>query len=145
MKTLMQHWEMELKLLAAMILFGLMCWLCNLARAEELSLHPTFRAMVDAVNEERQARGHAPLIVDRQLQVMAETWGQRMANDRWMRHSGYSVGENVAMGQVSVAEVTTYWMSSSGHRANILGQYTKIGCAGYQGTDGRCYWVQCFR
>lgn len=48
-------------------------------------------------------------------------------------------GENIAMGQETPGEVMNDWMNSSGHRANILGDFTHI-IVGYQ--DGR--WVQLF-
>jgi uncharacterized protein YkwD len=57
-----------------------------------------------------------------------------------------SLGENVAAGQVSVAEVVKAWMKSPGHRANILGKYKFFG-AGYSFNSGatyKHYWTQDF-
>ncbi len=56
----------------------------------------------------------------------------------------YAIGENIASGQKSAAEVMNAWMNSPGHRANILSkQFTGIavGVVQYQGVS---YWVQIF-
>ena len=52
----------------------------------------------------------------------------------------YNIGENIAMGQITPAEVVRDWMNSPGHRANILDpSYVYIGV-------GYCndHWVQQF-
>lgn len=57
-------------------------------------------------------------------------------NDVW--------GENIAAGQVSAKSVMNSWMTSSGHKDNILDSDYKtigVGCF-YQ--DGAVYWVQLF-
>jgi len=38
-------------------------------------------------------------------------------------------GENIANGQPDVASVMAAWWASPGHKANILGDYTDVGCA----------------
>ena len=56
----------------------------------------------------------------------------------------YAIGENIASGQKSAAEVMNAWMNSPGHRANILSkQFTGIavGVVQYQDVS---YWVQIF-
>ena len=53
-----------------------------------------------------------------------------------------TAGENIAYGQRTPQAVVNTWMSSSGHRANILNaSYTQIG-VGYV-ADGN-YWTQMF-
>lgn len=55
-----------------------------------------------------------------------------------------SAGENIAMGQMTPAEVVKDWMNSSGHRANILnGKFTHIGI-GYVKGSKHTYWTQQF-
>ena len=52
------------------------------------------------------------------------TWSARIKNfytDYW------SLGENIAWGYRSPESVMQGWMDSSGHRSNILGNYTEIG------------------
>jgi uncharacterized protein YkwD len=57
-----------------------------------------------------------------------------------------SIGENIAAGQSTPAEVVAGWLSSPGHCANIMnGSFTEMG-AGYAvsraRTDARAYWTQ---
>jgi hypothetical protein len=57
-----------------------------------------------------------------------------------------SVAENVAAGQVDVDAVMEAWMNSPGHRENILGDYTMLGCAYAYNADTtyQHYWTQDF-
>ena len=56
-----------------------------------------------------------------------------------------TVGENVAAGQTSAAEVHTGWMNSPGHRRNILNsEFNQMGASALTGFDGRVYWVVVF-
>lgn len=59
-----------------------------------------------------------------------------------------AVGENIAAGQASVAEVVDGWMKSDGHCANLMNAaYRDIGAAcvaGNAGTTYRTYWTQDF-
>ena len=58
---------------------------------------------------------------------------------------GPYVGENIAMGYPSAADVMTGWMNSEGHRANILkSSYTSIGIGCFYQDDGTKCWVQLF-
>ena len=54
-----------------------------------------------------------------------------------------SASENIAWGQSSPESVHAAWMSSFGHRANILGSYRRIGI-GYVECGGSPYWTQDF-
>ncbi|GAA4270716.1 CAP domain-containing protein [Aquimarina gracilis] len=53
-------------------------------------------------------------------------------------------GENVAFGQSSAQSVMTAWLNSSGHRANIEGNYTHIGIGAVTDENGRYYYTQIF-
>jgi uncharacterized protein YkwD len=65
---------------------------------------------------------------------------------------GRYVGENIALGYKDVPDIMSGWMSSPGHRANILGtQYTDIGVGfAYGWTDlgdggsYQPYWTEVF-
>lgn len=58
--------------------------------------------------------------------------------------SGAAYGENIAKGQSSANRVMAAWMSSEGHRANILREsYGSIGVCALK-VDGVIYWVQLF-
>ena len=53
--------------------------------------------------------------------------------------------ENVAWNQSSAQAAVSSWMSSSGHRANILDPgLTEIGAAMARSTRGEPYWIQVF-
>ena len=61
---------------------------------------------------------------------------------------GYSymqIAENVAWNQRTAQEAVVSWMSSSGHRANILDAgLTEIGAAMAKSSRGEPYWIQVF-
>ncbi len=62
------------------------------------------------------------------------------AGYQWSR-----VGENVAYGYPSAAEVMQAWMASPGHKANILTcDFTQIGVGVAADPRGRLYWTQVF-
>lgn len=55
------------------------------------------------------------------------------------------IAENVAWNQRGAQEVVASWMSSSGHRANILDPgLTEIGAAMARSSRGEPYWIQVF-
>lgn len=115
--------------------------------------------VIRLVNLERTKRGLSPLAADWQLSRVARYKSQDMHDNRYFSHTspvygspfemirGFgisyrSAGENIAKGQRSPAAVVSAWMSSSGHRANILNaSFTHIG-VGYV-ADGH-YWTQMF-
>ncbi len=59
---------------------------------------------------------------------------------------GYSAAaENIAWNQPSAARAVESWMTSSGHRANILNrELTEIGVAMARSSRGQPYWIQVF-
>lgn len=62
-----------------------------------------------------------------------------------VRRAGYAfamVNENLAAGQTSVAQVMQSWMSSPGHRANILSAAARdLGVGVAWGANRQLYWV----
>lgn len=55
------------------------------------------------------------------------------------------IGENLALGYKSPAEVVAAWMKSEGHRANLLSDnYTDIGVGITKSESGRYHWAQIF-
>lgn len=86
---------------------------------------------------------------------MAAGWAAQMARDDRLGHGdwagrfrrqfpGTAGSENVAAGQRSPAEVVGDWMTSAGHRANILGPYTAIGVGVATASGGTAYWCADF-
>lgn len=112
------------------------------------------------VNKERKASGKESLQSDDALNEAAAIRAKEIAEEfshtrpdgtecfTVLDGAGYkhmAAGENIAYTYSSSAdEVMKLWMSSSGHKANILnGGFTKIGIGVYKSGD-RYYWVQIF-
>lgn len=109
--------------------------------------------VVRQVNQERARRGIGALKVSTELsraaRVRAREITRKFSHTRpdgtaWRTVSNAAYGENIAMGQRTADKVMAAWMTSSGHRANILrASYGSIGvCAVISG--GVTYWVQLF-
>jgi uncharacterized protein YkwD len=111
--------------------------------------------VVAATNPERTSRGLAALTPQACVASYAEAQAHRMAQEARMFHQELgpllaacrlrAVGENVAYGYPTGTAVTRAWMTSTGHRANILNpSYRLIGVGAAQGSDGRWYASQVF-
>ncbi len=116
--------------------------------------------IVRLVNEERAKYGLRPVRDDIYYQSCADIRAEEITRryshtrpdgrhcdtvikDRGIRHP--YMGENIAMGQNTPEEVMADWMSSDGHRANILRpEFNYLAAACRQGDDGALYWVQVF-
>ena len=109
--------------------------------------------VVRQVNAERARRSLRRLAVSAELtraaRVRAIEIVRRFSHTRpdgtpWRTVSSAVYGENIAMGQRTADKVMAAWMTSSGHRANILrASYGSIGvCSLVSG--GITYWVQLF-
>ncbi|MCD0485161.1 CAP domain-containing protein [Streptacidiphilus sp. ASG 303] len=119
---------------------------------------PTAR-VVTLVNAERKKAGCAPLAVNARLTAAAQAHSEDMAAHRTMSHTGSdgsspdqritragytwsSYGENVAYGYGTPESVMAGWMSSPGHKRNILDcSFKEIGVGLAQPGD---YWTQDF-
>jgi uncharacterized protein YkwD len=103
--------------------------------------HPTFVAMVKHANAQRAMYGKPALTIDPGLMAWSAS------HTRWMCRSGLQhsegVAEIIARGQTGVREVIQDWMTSDGHRANLLGDYRYVGAAGYV-YRGQYYWCMQF-
>ena len=81
--------------------------------------------------------------LDEQCCQIAQSWANRMANDRWMRHGG---GEQViAQGYSSPQAAMQAWMASPGHRYWLLCSRGRCGFGCAKSKDGRWYWAGVFR
>ncbi len=116
------------------------------------------REVAGIVNRERAANGLSPLKYSDQLSEAALVRAEEIqtvfshtrpngtrcftaVTDAGINYT--SVGENIAYGQRTPEEVMRSWMNSSGHRANILGNYQYIGI-GVTYRNGTYYWSQFF-
>lgn len=130
------------------------------------------QTVLSVVNSARAKAGCAPLRLNRKLMAAAQTHARNMAEKDFFGHKGKdgsrfssrikrqgytyrAAAENIAAGQASARQVALDWLSSPGHRRNILNctlKDTGIAVA-YQPDDqpmqgnGRpfqYYWVQVF-
>ncbi|MGW1893822.1 CAP domain-containing protein [Streptomyces sp. NPDC002004] len=118
--------------------------------------------VVTLTNAARAAAGLRPLTADPLLTTAAQGHSSDMVardfyahtspegGEPWDRAAGAgsghrTVGENIACGQRSPAEVVEGWLNSPGHRANILGRgFTHVGIGLAGGGRAGTYWTQLF-
>lgn len=111
------------------------------------------RAVVEEINMERSARGLGTLRVDAQLTAAARVRALEIAEKfshtrpdgtRWKTVLDTAGAENIARGQKTPDKVVAAWMTSDGHRRNILREsYTSVGVACLK-SGNVYYWVQLF-
>lgn len=120
--------------------------------------------VVGLTNAERAQAGLGPLSLNLELSASAQGYSEVLSPGNCFGHqcgplpqltqrvesAGYTgwsaLGENVAAGASTPEQLVAGWMSSPGHRANILnGQFTELG-VGIAGGGGRygLYWTQHF-
>jgi uncharacterized protein YkwD len=108
------------------------------------------RYCFDEVNRQRQAENLAPLVFLREILPVARQYSRRLAEENFFSHTDpegrttekrarqagvkfFMIGENLsqAKGYLDpVPDVVQHWMSSPGHRGNILNpeyQYAAVG------------------
>ncbi|MFD6987987.1 CAP domain-containing protein [Streptomyces sp. NPDC059943] len=118
--------------------------------------------VVALTNRERTAAGLRPLAGDPRLTTAAQAHSDEMVARGFYSHTSpdgrqpwdraaaagcthRGIGENIACGQRSAAEVVRGWMDSPGHRANILKpDFTHIGIGFRGGGEAGTYWTQLF-
>lgn len=116
---------------------------------------------LNLLNQDRAANGLPALTLDRELSRIARIKSCDMRDNHYFSHtsptygnaaamltsSGYSfngVGENIAH-HATVDKAQAAFMSSTGHRTNILGsQWTKVGIGICQDSNGFVYVTQLF-
>jgi uncharacterized protein YkwD/stress response protein SCP2 len=125
-------------------------------------LRRTAAEVITLTNAERAGAGLPPLTPDPLLTNAAQAHSADMVARAFYAHTSpdggepwhraaaagsthRSIGENIACGQRSAAEVVTGWMNSPGHRANILKPgFTHIGVGFVGGGAAGTYWTQLF-
>ncbi|MFD4872180.1 CAP domain-containing protein [Streptomyces sp. NPDC058420] len=126
------------------------------------SLADTAEKVVQLTNTERARAGLRALAVDPLLAAAAQAHSTDMVARAFYSHTSpdgsqpwdraaaagsrrRTIGENIACGQRSPAEVVEGWMNSPGHRANILKpDFTHIGIGFAGGGQMGTYWTQLF-
>lgn len=125
-------------------------------------LSRTVAEVVALTNAERARAGLAPLAADPPLARAAQAHCADMVARDFYAHTcpdgsrpwdraaragsrQRAIGENIACGRRSPAEVVDGWMNSPGHRANILkADFTHIGVGFTGGGRAGTYWAQLF-
>ncbi|MCO6436192.1 MAG: CAP domain-containing protein [Phycisphaerae bacterium] len=116
--------------------------------------------VLQLVNLERAGAGKSPVVFDPVLTDVADVYACRMADEGFFGHYDpvtghgpadravagkyrfYSVGENLAAGQRTPAEVVRVWMESPAHRDVILdNRWQDVGVAVRYGGQHGIYWV----
>ncbi|GAA0584514.1 CAP domain-containing protein [Streptomyces crystallinus] len=128
----------------------------------EDGLRRTVSAVVALTNGRRARAGLRPLADDTHLASAAQAYSADMAARGFYSHTSpeglepwdraraagaahRGIGENIACGQRTAAEVVEGWMNSPGHRANILKpDFTHLGVGFAGGGRAGTYWTQLF-
>ncbi len=115
------------------------------------------RALVEMLNAERARRGLSAVSWHGQVAAAASAHSADMAGSRRMSHTGTdgsnagqrlertgfvwgSWAENVGAGYPNATAMFDGWMTSAGHRENMLGQFRYVGVAAIEG-GGAIYWT----
>lgn len=130
--------------------------------------------ITNKTNAYRATIGKPPLAYDAKMSFVARDWSAKQAAAGDISHSGFPAArsavymqefkvredfwaENVAMSGYgsgsstdadaeSIAqEFATMWWNSSGHRANMIGDYSKLGMGMAQNSSGEWYGTQIFQ
>ncbi len=104
-----------------------------------------------SINSYRSSKGLGSLSRDGSLDSYARSWAKRMAEKGNISHSSIgsllppwsSVGENVGMGG-SVGGIFDALVASSGHRANMLGDFTHMGIGVWIDSSGTVWTAHVF-
>lgn len=108
--------------------------------------------LYELTNQSRAQNGLAPLAYDSAASGVARGWAQELARSGQLRHNPDLVaqvdayvtrdwtrlGENVGYSG-TVDQVQTAYMNSTGHRANILGAYNRVGIGASRDATGRLW------
>jgi len=100
------------------------------------------------VSADRTSAGLLPLVVDASLTGIARRWSDHLLATSTLAHNPslgaelpsdwLAFGENVGVGH-GAAALNTAFLASAPHRANILGDYNRIGVGVSTAPDGRDY------
>ena len=119
--------------------------------------------VLQLVNLERADHELPPVVMNERLSKIADDYACRMIELNFFGHNDpetdfspgdralageylfFAIGENLAAGQQTAAEVMDSWMNSDGHRANILDErWKEVGISVRMGGLYSVYWVQEF-
>jgi uncharacterized protein YkwD len=125
------------------------------------SLNPQQAEILILTNKEREKAGLKPLTINSNLMEVAQAQSASMAQVSDLSHTlngkdlslriekinyPYSyIGENIAQSPFPIPNVMTMWMTSEGHRRNILDpNYKELGIGIAVAPGGQTYYTQVF-
>ncbi len=121
--------------------------------AASVSASAAVAQILSDTNALRAAGGLPPLVESAQIDAVAQAWsGQMGTSGSFVHNPNYSTqippgwtkaAENIASGY-SYTTVVEGWHQSSGHYANIMGDYTDIGIGYYVTPGGQTYFTEDF-
>lgn len=103
------------------------------------------------INSFRGSNGLPALSRDGSLDSYARNWAEKLARNGGLSHSNLSAllppwsgaGENVGVGG-SVGAIFDALVASSGHAANMLGEFTHMGVGAYRDSEGALWTAHVF-
>lgn len=121
--------------------------------ATSVSLPDAVARILADTNALRAAGGLPPLVESTAMDSVAQNWSAQMsASGSFIHNPNYSTqiptgwsgaAENIATGYTPDTVVEA-WHQSSGHYANIMGNYNAIGIGYFVGSNGQTYLTQDF-
>ena len=137
--------------------FGVILAIALLALVAAGCMPKDARTFLDRTNSLRAANGRAALVEHDTLTRKAEEWAQHMASTGRLEHSQLSanldglawrsLAENVAYSTPTSDTLRTIhemFVNSSGHRANMLGNYNRMGVGVATDSKGRVWVAEVF-
>ena len=114
--------------------------------------------LLDEVNAYRVSVGLNPLEIIEHISYKSSEHNAYMLANQTVTHAGfderksnlqevlgaYRVGENVAFAYSTAQATVTAWANSTGHKANLEGDYTHFGAAIKMDDQGRKYYTNMF-
>lgn len=146
--------RLSLARLAALLLATLVAAAATLGLAQPASAGDgeDEARLYELTNQSRAQNGLGPLAYDAAASGIARGWAQELARsgqlrhnpdlvaqvDAWVTRDWTRLGENVGYSG-TVDQVQAAYMNSTGHRANILGGYNRVGIGAARDGGGRLW------
>ncbi|MEQ1824145.1 MAG: CAP domain-containing protein [Fimbriimonadaceae bacterium] len=126
-----------------------------------VELDPTLKELVDLTNAYRIEQKLGPLKLNAKLVTIAQSHTVDQANraelthkgtDGWMvqkradaiKYNWRRIGEVVASGPTSAADVLKAWVASEQHKKLLVGKFADLGVGLAKSADGTRYWTMVF-
>ena len=114
--------------------------------------------ILELINNHRLSEGLSPLAAMPVVKSVAYSHTDYMVDNDVVSHDNFydrsnylktkagakKVSENVAYGYSSAESVVKAWIKSSGHKANIEGDYTNFDISAEKNEDGKWYYTNIF-